>query len=69
MCDSSHGANFFFLLLQAFLKSGRPLLLGSGLPEAYVDELTQLAHNEVEAAQTVTFCRVESVYARKREAF
>ncbi|ETW86799.1 hypothetical protein HETIRDRAFT_153621 [Heterobasidion irregulare TC 32-1] len=55
--------------IQAFLKSGRPLLLGSGLPEAYVDEVTQLAHDEVEAAQTVTFCRVESVYARKREAF
>ncbi|THH19383.1 hypothetical protein EW146_g1781 [Bondarzewia mesenterica] len=52
--------------IQAFLKSGRPLLLGSGLQESLVDELQQRAHTEVEEARIVTFCRVESVYARKR---
>ncbi|KAI0308063.1 S-adenosyl-L-methionine-dependent methyltransferase [Multifurca ochricompacta] len=50
----------------AFLRSGRPLLLGSGLPESLVDELQDRAHFELIEARTASFIRVERVYARKR---
>ncbi|KAI0068004.1 hypothetical protein BV25DRAFT_1875105 [Artomyces pyxidatus] len=52
--------------ISAFLKSGRPLLLGSGLPESLVDELQHRAHQELKEARTETYIRVENVYARKR---
>ncbi|KAH8986450.1 hypothetical protein EDB92DRAFT_1801899 [Lactarius akahatsu] len=52
--------------LLAFLRSGRPLLLGSGLPEPLVDELQQRTHLELQEARTVSYIRVERVYARKR---
>jgi hypothetical protein len=51
---------------QAFLRSGRPLLLGSGLPESFVDELEHRAHVELMEARTVSYVRLERVYARKR---
>jgi hypothetical protein len=50
----------------AFLRSGRPLLLGSGLPESLVDELQHRAQSELVEARTVSYIRLERVYARKR---
>jgi len=52
--------------IYAFLRSGRPLLLGSGLQESLVDELQHRAHLELKEARTVSYIRVERVYARKR---
>ncbi|KAH9178870.1 hypothetical protein EDB89DRAFT_987720 [Lactarius sanguifluus] len=49
-----------------FLRSGRPLLLGSGLPEPLVDELQQHSHLELKEARTVSYIRLERVYARKK---
>ncbi|TFK77503.1 S-adenosyl-L-methionine-dependent methyltransferase [Pluteus cervinus] len=50
----------------AFLKSGRPLLLGNGLPEELVDELELNATAELMAAQYPHYVRLQDVYARKR---
>ncbi|KAF8272986.1 hypothetical protein EI94DRAFT_1717155 [Lactarius quietus] len=52
--------------IQTFLRSGRPLLLMSGLPEPLVDELQHHTHLELKEARTVSYIRVERVYARKR---
>ncbi|TFY78398.1 hypothetical protein EWM64_g5617 [Hericium alpestre] len=53
----------------AFLKSGRPLLLGSGLAPAVVDELQRRAQRELDEARTVDYIRVEYVYARRKHNF
>ncbi|KAH9982736.1 S-adenosyl-L-methionine-dependent methyltransferase [Lactifluus volemus] len=50
----------------AFLRSGRPLLLGSGLQESVVDELQHRAELELKEARTANYMRIERVYARKR---
>ncbi|KZT72959.1 hypothetical protein DAEQUDRAFT_722595 [Daedalea quercina L-15889] len=50
----------------AFLRSGRPLLLGSGLAEHVVDEVEENARRELMEARTRTYIRVENVYALKR---
>ncbi|KAI9511740.1 S-adenosyl-L-methionine-dependent methyltransferase [Russula earlei] len=72
---SHHEPNYHFLRytsetlredMQAFLRSGRPLLLGSGLSEPLVDELQSRADMELKEARTVSYVRVERVYARKR---
>jgi hypothetical protein len=52
--------------IQTFLRSGRPLLLMSGLPEPLVDELQHHTHLELKEARTVSYIRVERVYARKK---
>ena len=54
------------LFSQIFLRSGRPLLLMSGLSEPLVDELQHHAHLELKEARTASYIRVERVYARKR---
>lgn len=51
----------------AFLKSGRPLLLGTGLPESYVDELENNAARELLEAKVPTYIFVEHVYARRKQ--
>ncbi|KAI0035129.1 S-adenosyl-L-methionine-dependent methyltransferase [Vararia minispora EC-137] len=51
--------------IYAFLQSGRPILLASGLCETVVDSLAQNAHDELRDARTVSYIRVENVYARK----
>ncbi|KAK0239211.1 S-adenosyl-L-methionine-dependent methyltransferase [Armillaria nabsnona] len=51
--------------VQIFLKSGRPLLLGSGVPEQLVNELQANAHKELMEDDTRYYIRVQSVYARK----
>ena len=53
------------MILQAFLRAGRPLLLKSGLSEAFVDDLALHAHQELRDARTPTFTRFQAVYARK----
>ncbi|KAJ7687416.1 hypothetical protein B0H17DRAFT_1070141 [Mycena rosella] len=50
----------------SFLKSGRPLLLGSGVPEHIVDELQGNAERELRSAARPQYIRVQSVYARKK---
>jgi hypothetical protein len=57
---------FFSPFSQTFLRSGRPLLLMSGLPEPLVDELQHHTHLELKEARTVSYIRVERVYARKK---
>ncbi|KAI0257290.1 S-adenosyl-L-methionine-dependent methyltransferase [Lactifluus subvellereus] len=52
--------------IYTFLRSGRPLLLGSGLPESLVDELQHRAHLELKEARTTSYIRLERVYARKK---
>ncbi|KAA1471411.1 hypothetical protein DENSPDRAFT_799321 [Dentipellis sp. KUC8613] len=50
----------------AFLKSGRPLLLGSSqMSVAEVDELESHARAELADARKRTYIRIENVYARK----
>ncbi|KAI0050631.1 hypothetical protein FA95DRAFT_1603452 [Auriscalpium vulgare] len=51
--------------IYSFLASGRPLLLGSGLAESLVDQLQDNARQELKEARTVTYVRLENVYARK----
>lgn len=53
---------------QAFLKSGRPLLLGSGVPEAVVDELQSGATRELVDATLRQWIRLQRVYARKKRS-
>nr|WHF59452.1 global regulator LaeA [Ganoderma lucidum] len=50
----------------AFLKSGRPLLLGSALDVLFVDELEMAAERELLEATTRTYVRVQNVYARRK---
>ncbi|KAF7356192.1 hypothetical protein MVEN_00950500 [Mycena venus] len=50
----------------AFLKSGRPLLLGSGVPEPIVDELQVNAERELRTAARAQYIRCQSVYCRKK---
>ncbi|KAJ7070618.1 hypothetical protein C8F01DRAFT_1107088 [Mycena amicta] len=50
----------------SFLKSGRPLLLGSGVPESIVDELQFNAERELHDAALPQYIRCQSVYCRKK---
>ncbi|KIM71701.1 hypothetical protein PILCRDRAFT_830189 [Piloderma croceum F 1598] len=52
--------------IKQFLKSGRPLLLGSGLPESHIDELTLRCLREIEEGRTPYYILLEHVYARHR---
>lgn len=48
------------------MSSGRPLLLGSGLSEDFVNQLEHNAVKELEEAITPVYVRIQNVYARKR---
>ncbi|KAG6911375.1 hypothetical protein DXG01_001046 [Tephrocybe rancida] len=50
----------------AFLKSGRPLLLGSGVPESIVDELQHNATVELKTASSHQYVCIRRIYARKK---
>ncbi|KAK6974353.1 hypothetical protein R3P38DRAFT_2584342, partial [Favolaschia claudopus] len=50
----------------SFLKSGRPLLLGNGVPEAIVDELQLNAEAELRTAARAQYIRYQTVYCRKK---
>ncbi|KDR85601.1 hypothetical protein GALMADRAFT_234564 [Galerina marginata CBS 339.88] len=52
--------------VSAFIRSGRPLLLGSGLPEDIVNEMEGKAMQELEERQSPMFTRLQCVYARKK---
>lgn len=54
--------------IMEFLKSGRPLLLGSNMPIALLNDLEAKARQEIEQAQMPHYIRVESVYARRKRA-
>ncbi|KAF9021752.1 hypothetical protein BDZ89DRAFT_1198365 [Hymenopellis radicata] len=53
--------------ITSFLKSGRPLLLGSGLPEFIVDEIESNCVKEVTEAHERYYIRLQCVYANRRE--
>ncbi|KAG6846091.1 hypothetical protein H0H87_006455 [Tephrocybe sp. NHM501043] len=50
----------------AFLKSGRPLLLGSGVPESIVDEMQHNATVELQTASCRQNVLIRRLYARKK---
>ncbi|EJD54471.1 hypothetical protein AURDEDRAFT_110104 [Auricularia subglabra TFB-10046 SS5] len=50
----------------AFIDSGRPLLLKSGVPQEEVDSLILRARQELADCRTPCFMRLQCVYARKR---
>ncbi|KAF8167467.1 S-adenosyl-L-methionine-dependent methyltransferase [Crassisporium funariophilum] len=52
--------------VSAFLRSGRPLLLGSGISEELVDELERNALKELRQRQVPQYTRLQCVYARKK---
>ncbi|KAL4077513.1 S-adenosyl-L-methionine-dependent methyltransferase [Scleroderma citrinum] len=54
------------LIFQAFMKSGRPLLLGYGLSEEFVDTMQQRAYEELDEAKIPLYAHITNVYARKR---
>ncbi|RDB28437.1 Secondary metabolism regulator laeA [Hypsizygus marmoreus] len=51
----------------AFLNSGRPLLLGSGVPEPIVNEIQHNAAMELKGALQPQYIRLQRVYARKKQ--
>ncbi|CAA7264772.1 unnamed protein product [Cyclocybe aegerita] len=50
----------------SFVRSGRPLLLGSGLSEDLVDDLEKNAMAELERRESPQYTRLQCVYARKK---
>ncbi|GJE88807.1 methyltransferase domain-containing protein [Phanerochaete sordida] len=50
----------------AFLKSGRPLLLGTGVPEQILNPLEEEAERELMEARVPTYVRIQNVYGRRR---
>ena len=52
---------------QEFLKSGRPLLLGAGHPEHFVNTIEAEACRELNEAQTPLYILIENVYAIRRD--
>ena len=48
------------------MKSGRPLLLGNGLSEDFVDRLENNAVAELDEAATPVYVCIQNVYARKK---
>ncbi|KAF8433517.1 S-adenosyl-L-methionine-dependent methyltransferase [Boletus edulis BED1] len=52
--------------IQAFFRSSRPLLLGHGLGEVFVDTMTRNACEELDEAVTPVYVLIDNVYARKR---
>ncbi|KAH0837931.1 S-adenosyl-L-methionine-dependent methyltransferase [Lanmaoa asiatica] len=52
--------------IKAFLKSGRPLLLGHGLSAEFIDTMERNACAELDEAVTPVYVLLQNVYARKR---
>jgi len=53
--------------IKAFLKSARPLVLGHGLSEEFVDAMEHNACVELDEGVTPVYVLIENVYARKRQ--
>jgi len=51
----------------AFLRAGRPLLLGNGFAPEIISLLEKNCLEELKKRRTVQFTRVQNVYARKRQ--
>lgn len=51
---------------QGFISSGRPMLLGSGLPEDIVNQMEANVLKEMAEARIPQYTRVQRVYARKK---
>ncbi|KAL1762531.1 S-adenosyl-L-methionine-dependent methyltransferase [Schizophyllum commune] len=49
-----------------FMRSGRPLLLGSGMPEALLNQIEQNAIRELMEARTPVYIRCQYVYATRK---
>lgn len=62
----SFGLHPHLCILQTFLKSGRPLLLGTGVPEDTVDELEVNAERELKSASRLQYIRCQSIYCHKK---
>ncbi|KAG6333269.1 hypothetical protein ID866_5821 [Astraeus odoratus] len=52
--------------IKAFMKSGRPLLLGHGLSEAFVNAMEHNAYQELDEAKTPLYAHIINISARKR---
>ncbi|KAG5639552.1 hypothetical protein H0H81_012223 [Sphagnurus paluster] len=52
--------------ISEFMKSGRPMLLGSGVPEAVVNELEHNARLEIKHAWYPQYILLKRIYARKK---
>ena len=52
--------------VQAFMKAGRPLLLGSGMSEDMVKQLERNVLEEIAAPDVAYYACFQSVYARKK---
>ncbi|TFK41939.1 S-adenosyl-L-methionine-dependent methyltransferase [Crucibulum laeve] len=50
----------------AFMKSGRPLLLGNGLQEHVLDQIEREAMKELQEAKIPSWIRLQCVYGRKK---
>ena len=48
------------------MRSGRPLLLGSGMPEALLNQIEQNAIRELMEARTPVYIRCQYVYATRK---
>jgi hypothetical protein len=51
---------------KSFMRSGRPLLLGAGIPQHVVDPLQEAAARELAENRVAGYIRVENAYARKK---
>lgn len=54
-------------MYQAFVRSGRPLLLGYGFAPETISMIEENALEELRARQLIQFTRLQCVYARKRQ--
>ena len=49
------------------MRSARPLLIGTGVPQHLVDDLTEKASQEIREARSPLYILAQNVYARKKE--
>ena len=71
-CYVSVGSIIFFqcsyiYMDQAFLRSGRPLLLGYGFAPETISMIEEKALEELRERKLIQFTRLQCVYARKRQ--
>lgn len=55
-----------YFFTQAFMKSGRPLLLSSGMSESLVAEIEMEANRDLYELRTSHYVRLQRVYALKK---
>jgi len=52
--------------MQSFVRAGRPMLLGVGIPEGYLFDLEQKVAQEVTERKVLLYGRLQCVYARRK---